>query len=99
VDDERQEDPGPTDFEEAPAAKSLVAHRRPSRISLAACPTADRMRQWAPQRHRLLSIPVTISASEGLGFFASNPTAFMIMPDVQNPHWKASWSMKARWTG
>src|ERR1700752_4621823 len=44
-------------------------------------------------------IASSMSASEGLGFFASNATADMICPDWQYPHCGTSSSIQAFWTG
>ena len=56
---------------------------------------ASTMRRYPPQRHRLPSIAARISASPGLGFWASNDVAAMIIPGMQNPHWNAPASTNA----
>ena len=40
-----------------------------------------------------------MSSSEGFGFFSSSATAETIIPGVQKPHWNASASRNAAWTG
>lgn len=45
--------------------------------------------------------PSRISFTVGLGFLFNSPTEAMIMPEVQNPHWKAELSRNAcctRWS-
>ena len=46
-------------------------------------------------------LPTSAVAALGQPAFASsiNATADMICPEVQKPHWKPSFSMKAAWTG
>src|SRR6266540_1529420 len=58
---------------------------------------AARMRWYVPQR-QMLVIAVSISASEGCGFFASSAAAAMICPDWQYPHCGTSSSIHARCT-
>src|SRR5713101_8127892 len=54
---------------------------------------------YAPQRQRLPATARRTSSSVGAAFSRSSATIDMIWPGVQKPHWNASASMKARWTG
>ena len=54
---------------------------------------------YAPQRQRFPATARRTSSSVGELFSRSRATIDMIWPGVQKPHWNASASMKARWTG
>jgi len=54
---------------------------------------------YAPQRQRLPATARRTSSSVGAEFSRRRATIDMICPGVQKPHWNASASMKARWTG
>src|SRR6202022_4042185 len=65
-------------------------------LSLSAAAT---MFGTAPQRQRLPLTARNTSSVVGDGLRLRSPTHDMIWPGVQNPHWKASCSMKPSWTG
>src|SRR5260221_1266243 len=60
---------------------------------------ALRMRWYVPQRQMFPLMASSMSASVGLGFFASSATADMICPDWQYPHCGTSSSIQAFCTG
>src|ERR1700730_11400978 len=60
---------------------------------------ALRMRWYVPQRQMFPLMASSISASVGLGFFASSAAADMICPDWQYPHCGTSSSIQAFCTG
>src|SRR5215207_3178390 len=77
------------------------AHGRPPALaasSAARCP-ARTMFWYAPQRQRLPLTARRISSSLGARCSESNAVTLIIWPGVQKPHWYASASTKARWTG
>ena len=96
----QNEDTAAHDLEEFPAVggerlrrvakvefQDFVSHGlSPPRIARAADWMASTIRTWAPQRHKLWSMVLTISARLGLGLLRKSPTARRIIPGVQNPH-------------
>ncbi|EYT82453.1 hypothetical protein CF54_13235 [Streptomyces sp. Tu 6176] len=84
----RIEMPGVTSIRQAPMSASSRTRRPsslPSRVQV--------------HRHRLPSRARRTSAASGRGFSRSRSRAAMSMPGVQEPHWRACRSWKARCDG